>query len=147
VKKILIRSILGIVGVVVLAVLLVAGVAQARWDRTFDETPMPELRASTDSAVVARGRYLAYGAAFCAGCHTTVDKARAIDAGVELPLSGGHVWDIPPGVIRSPNLTPASADTPMRSSSARSATAFATTDAPCFPSWRSRTWPTTTSSL
>jgi mono/diheme cytochrome c family protein len=109
VKKILIRSIVGVLSVVVLAVLLLAGVAQARWDRTFDEPPMPELRASTDSAVIARGRYLAYGAAFCAGCHTTVDKAPAVDAGQELPLSGGHVWDIPPGLIRSPNLTPDSA--------------------------------------
>jgi mono/diheme cytochrome c family protein len=85
-------------------------VPQARWDRTFDDqTPMPMLRASTDSAVIAHGRYLAYGAAFCANCHTTVDKAPAIDAGAELPLSGGRVWDIPPGVVRSPNLTPDSA--------------------------------------
>ena len=106
-KKALIRTAIGALVVVLVAILGIAGVAQARWDRTFDdEAPMPTLAASTDSAVIARGRYLAYGPAYCAGCHTANGSASRIEAGEELPLSGGHVWDIPPGVLRSANITP-----------------------------------------
>ena len=106
-KKALKRTAIGALVVVLVAILGIAGVAQARWDRTFDDkAPMPTLVASTDSAVIARGRYLAYGPAYCAGCHTANGSASRIEAGEELPLSGGHVWDIPPGVLRSANITP-----------------------------------------
>jgi mono/diheme cytochrome c family protein len=99
-----------VLAVVLVAVLAVVGVAQARWDRTFgDAAPTPTLVPSTDSAVIARGRYLAYGPAYCAFCHTANGMGSRIDAGEELPLSGGHLWDIPPGVLRSANLTPDSA--------------------------------------
>lgn len=106
-KRILARTAIGVFAVVLVAVLAVVGVAQARWDRTFDTaTPTPTLVASTDSGVIAHGRYLAYGPAYCAACHTANAMASRVDAGEELPLSGGHVWDIPPGMIRSANLTP-----------------------------------------
>lgn len=95
----------GIVMVPVLGLALLGAVGQARWDRTFDVAE-PELRASTDPAVIARGRYLAYGPAHCAVCHTPKSQQAEVDAGAELPLVGGHAWDLPFGTVYSPNLTP-----------------------------------------
>ena len=94
-----------------IAGLLIVGIAvliitiQFRWKRTFD-APTPDLRATTDSTMIARGRYLAYSAAGCAYCHLPkVDWAR-LDAGEQPPLSGNHVFPLPFGQLHSPNLTP-----------------------------------------
>ncbi len=99
------KTVLGIVAVLLVMVLSLGAYAEVRWDRTFD-APYPELRASTDPEVIARGRYLAYGPAHCAYCHTKQEQMAAIDAGETPPLSGGYEWRLPFGVIRSPNLTP-----------------------------------------
>jgi len=91
----------------ILLVLVVCFVAAVllRWRRTFD-APLPDIHASTDSAVIAAGRYLAYGPAHCAYCHTTAETAPALDRGEQPPLSGGFIFQIPPGTFRTPNLTP-----------------------------------------
>lgn len=97
--------VVGIAAVLVLALLVTALV---RWDRTFD-APYPAIRATTDSAVIARGRYLAYGPAHCAACHVAPQDTGALRAGAEPPLAGGHAFVIPPGTFYVPNLTPDSA--------------------------------------
>lgn len=104
-KRRLVRFAGGLLGLVVLAVGAAAIGAQLRWKRTF-EVPAPALRASTDSGVIARGRYLAYGPAHCASCHTAPGQARRIEAGEEPPLTGGNEFRLPFAVIRTPNLTP-----------------------------------------
>ena len=95
------------VGLLVIIVGLVITVL-LRWDRTFD-VPLPDIRASTDSGVIAAGRYLAYGPAHCSYCHTTAETAPALDRGEQPPLSGGFVFELPVGTFRTPNLTPDSA--------------------------------------
>jgi mono/diheme cytochrome c family protein len=94
----------------VLAVVIVVGVTlvELRWKRTFD-VPLPDLRASTDTEVIARGRYLVYGPAHCAYCHNTAETGAALDRGEQPPLSGGMVFKLPVGTFRTPNLTPDSA--------------------------------------
>jgi mono/diheme cytochrome c family protein len=95
-------------GLVLLPVVGVSGlgaIGQARWDRTFD-VPEPELRASADAELIARGRYLAYGPAHCASCHTLQDAWPAIEAGEEPPMSGGNEFKLPFGTFRAPNITP-----------------------------------------
>jgi len=77
----------------------------AKGDKDFD-APMTDIAASKDSAVIARGKYLAYGPAHCASCHTPMDKLDDNDKGIEMPLSGGWELDIEPGIFRAPNLTP-----------------------------------------
>lgn len=89
---------------VVVAVTLGATV-QMRWDRTFD-APEPALRASLDPEIIERGRYLAFGPAHCAVCHTAPDAWPRIEAGEELPLTGGHGFELPFGTIYTANLTP-----------------------------------------
>jgi mono/diheme cytochrome c family protein len=68
--------------------------------------PYPEIHAVQDSAVIARGKYLAYGPAHCASCHVPMDKLNDVDKGIEVPMTGGWEFDIPPGVFRARNITP-----------------------------------------
>jgi mono/diheme cytochrome c family protein len=96
------------VSVVGAAILLAGGLgagAQIRHDRKFD-VPEPALRAVDDPEVIARGRYLAYGPAHCAYCHTPMEMWPELDAGGQPPLRGGGEFVLPLGVFRAPNLTP-----------------------------------------
>lgn len=104
VRKILLRVGLVLVGLVVALVAYV----QLRWRRTFD-VPLPTIAASRDSAIIGTGRYLAFGPAHCAYCHSPADAGPALDRGEQPPLIGGFTFDIPPGKIHTPNLTPDSA--------------------------------------
>jgi mono/diheme cytochrome c family protein len=99
------RIVLGIAGLVALVVIGIAAAAPFRYNRTFD-VPEPALHASTDPAVVAKGRYMAYGPAHCAYCHMTAEQARKLDAGEQPPLAGGNEFKLPVATIWTPNLTP-----------------------------------------
>lgn len=90
----------------ILAILVVT--ISVRWDRRF-EAPYPQLAASRDPAVLARGRYLAYGPAHCSDCHTAPADYASLETGSSPSLSGGAEFPIPLGTIRVPNLTPDSA--------------------------------------
>ncbi|HEX6178413.1 MAG TPA: cytochrome c, partial [Thermoanaerobaculia bacterium] len=81
------------------------GVVLVRSDRTFD-APYPDIEASSDPKVIARGRYLAYGPAHCVNCHTANGLAKDVANGATPPLTGGHEFKLPFGVVRSRNLTP-----------------------------------------
>ena len=104
IKKILL-TLVALIGVVI--VTLAASIS-LRWDRKF-EAPYPELKASSDPQVIARGRYLAFGPAHCSDCHTADADRDLLRAGGTPPLSGGLTFVIPPGTIRVPNITPDSA--------------------------------------
>jgi len=95
-------------GLFLFVVVVVVGLfvtVQFRWKRRFD-APFPSLKASTDPAVIERGKYLVEGPGHCTGCHVpTSDDARAF-AGETLDLKGGREFDIPPGKFYSANLTP-----------------------------------------
>jgi mono/diheme cytochrome c family protein len=105
----MIRKILKWTGITLVAlVAIVLATVAARWDRTFD-VPTPELKSSSDPTVIARGRYLAFGPAHCSDCHAGLESRAVLAQGGTPPLSGGMVFDIPPGVIRVPNITPDSA--------------------------------------
>jgi mono/diheme cytochrome c family protein len=100
-KKFLKRFVVGLVLTIVVLVIYIF----AAWDKTFD-APLPDIHASKDSAIIARGKYLAFGPAHCATCHVPMDKINAIDKGEDMPLSGGWELNIAPGSFRAPNLTP-----------------------------------------
>lgn len=91
---------------IVFFIVFVMVYVQVRGNRTFD-APYPEITASTDSLIIARGKYLAYGASHCAACHVPMDKVVAVENGLQIPLSGGWEEPIPGlGTFRAPNLTP-----------------------------------------
>ena len=72
-----------------------------RENRTFD-APYPEIRASRDPAVIARGRYLATGPAHCVSCHAEPGQP----ASAEPHLAGGMAFDLPVGTFYAANITP-----------------------------------------
>lgn len=86
-----------------LAIVFVASV-YARQNRTF-EAPYPEITASTDSAVIARGEYLVHGPAHCTGCHTDNANEPAYMRGEPVPMHGGYDFALPIGHIYSRNIT------------------------------------------
>lgn len=93
----------GIIILLIISGLLVT--VFSRQNRIFS-APFPSIKASTDSAVIARGKYLVYGPAHCADCHTNKQEAEKIKAGELLPLAGGNLFSLPIGTIYTPNLTP-----------------------------------------
>lgn len=100
IKKILL-GFLSLVAVVIIGFVIAV---YARYNRTF-EAPYPEIKASTDSAVIARGRYLAMGPAHCANCHSPMSDAMKVDRGEETSLSGGFNFELPIGKVYAPNIT------------------------------------------
>jgi len=99
------RIALGLVVVVALAFAGFSIYVASRQNLKFD-APYPEIAASSDSSVIERGRYIVRSVAPCAGCHGDPAQVEAELAGVEVPLSGGYVFDIPPGKFRALNITP-----------------------------------------
>ena len=100
------RKALIVVGIVLLVVVVGGAVfVSSRQNLKFDAA-YPEVVASTDSAIVARGRYIVRTAAPCAACHGDPAQRAAFMSGAEVPLTGGVVFDIPPGKFYTKNLTP-----------------------------------------
>lgn len=96
--------------VLVILVLAVAGVylyVQSSWDKTYD-WPGPALKTTTDSATIARGKYLVNGPAHCISCHVSgFDDLVKGDKGEEVPLQGGVKFTMGPlGSMYTRNLTP-----------------------------------------
>ena len=93
---------------IVLIVVILIGVfiayALLRSQETFD-APYPEITASTDSTLIARGKYLVYGPAHCAYCHAPASEFKRVEAGEVVPLSGGNIFALPVGNIYVPNIT------------------------------------------
>ncbi len=94
----------GGIGLVVLIALFVAAVF-ALQNRSFD-APYPNIAASTDSAVIARGKHLVYGPAHCNYCHIAPSDVPKVLKGEFVELKGGYEFKLPLGVIRSKNITP-----------------------------------------
>jgi len=93
--------------VIILIVGIIALIAyvQTSWEKEFT-ADYPAIKASTDSAIIARGESLAYGLAHCAVCHVPDEKLDNVLRGEKVPLSGGWEISIPPGTFRAPNITP-----------------------------------------
>ena len=77
----------------------------ARQNRTF-EAPRVDIHASTDPAVIERGRYLVMGPAHCADCHSSPEQRAVLEQGSEVPLIGGNAFHLPVGTFNVPNITP-----------------------------------------
>ena len=92
------------IGLAVFLVLGVSGLAIAvvlRENRTF-EAPYPEIEASKDPQVIARGKYLVLGPAHCVACHAEPGQPPS----EEPHLSGGVAFHLPVGTFYAPNITP-----------------------------------------
>jgi len=99
------RKILKWAGIVILA--LLAGfttVVYFMQAKKYD-APYPDIHASTDSGIIARGRYLVSGPAHCADCHAPASEYTLVEKGKVANLSGGREFKLPIGLMHTPNLT------------------------------------------
>ncbi|OLY91191.1 Cytochrome C oxidase, cbb3-type, subunit III [Cnuella takakiae] len=103
----MIKKIFKWTGITVLTlVVLVALVTTLMFHRTYN-APYPNIKASKDSAVIARGKHLVQGPAHCADCHSTAKSKGSLTAAAgDAPLSGGFKFEFPLGRFYTPNLTP-----------------------------------------
>ena len=102
----MLRKILVAAGWVLVVIIVGGGVfVSARQNLRFDATPYPDVVASNDSAVIARGHYIVRVVAPCAGCHGDPSQRAAYVSGADVPLVGGFDFDIPPGQFYTRNLT------------------------------------------
>jgi len=103
VKKIL----LGIVAVVLIIIAGFMVFVYSSYDKSYDgDFPLSDLKISSDSAKIERGRYLAQGPAHCIDCHSPIEKVLSHDGDDDLVMSGGFGLEIPPGTFYAPNITP-----------------------------------------
>ena len=82
------KIIYGILAIVIIAVLGFVIYVNITWNKNFSERyPVDvELKAPSDSASIARGKYLAYGPAHCAHCHVPFESLGDVEKGIEVPF-------------------------------------------------------------
>lgn len=92
-------------GLILLTIILAITLVTASRQHVKYEAPYPDIKASKDSAVIARGRHLVYSIAHCADCHSTANADSILETGNDVPLSGGYEFRFPLGSIYSRNIT------------------------------------------
>jgi len=102
----MIKKILKWTGILLLTLIVAITVVIASRQNLKYDAPYPDLKASTDSAVIAKGKHLVTGAAHCINCHSTANVDSLVDLGQPAPLSGGVKFELPVGIIYSKNITP-----------------------------------------
>lgn len=101
------KKILKWTGISILSLLIIFVILVFVMQNKNFSAPYPgNIHASKDSAVIERGRYLAFGPAHCSGCHSPKENHDKINAGEQLPLIGGLTFELPIGKLYSRNITP-----------------------------------------
>ena len=100
-KKILKWTFITILSIVVIFVIIVFSLQNKKFD-----APYPILHATNDSALIARGKYLAYGPAHCSACHIPASDQQKVINGEEIAFRGGLEFALPIGKLYSKNITP-----------------------------------------
>jgi mono/diheme cytochrome c family protein len=102
----MIKKILKWAGILMLLVITAVTVVTASRQNLKYDAPYPDIKASTDSTVISRGKELIYGPAHCIDCHSTVNNDSLIKFDLDIPLTGGVLFNLPVGKIYSKNITP-----------------------------------------
>src|SRR6059058_1090504 len=106
----MIKKILKWTGIVLLVLIAGISVTVAARQHLHYDAPYPNIKASTDPAIIARGKHLVLGPAHCVACHSTAkNQDSLILAGADVPLSGGFQFKFGLGTFYSRNITPDSA--------------------------------------
>jgi len=93
----------GILLLVVVVGLLAAGTVL--YNKTY-EAPYPNIHASTDSAVIARGKHLVFATGHCPECHYAPgDSLKVINGDEALLAGGGFPFEWPGGKFYSVNIS------------------------------------------
>lgn len=103
------KKILKWTGLILLAIVLgISAITAARQNLHYD-APYPQVKATKDSAAVARGKHLMLSVAHCTDCHSKLNADSMINLGQDPVLHGGVAFDLPVGTIYSANITSDSA--------------------------------------
>ena len=100
------KKILKWTGITLLVLITGLTVTVASRQNLHYEAPLPNIHASTDSAVIARGKHLVYSSAHCINCHYRGNADSIAALGQDVPLTGGTRFHLPVGDIYSKNITP-----------------------------------------
>src|SRR5580765_6520800 len=100
----MIKKILKWTGIILLALITCITIVTASRQHLIYDASYPDVHASKDTAVIARGKHFVYGLAHCINCHSTANADSLIAAGKEVPLSGSYAFDLPVGIIYSRNI-------------------------------------------
>jgi mono/diheme cytochrome c family protein len=100
------KKILKWVGLILLAIVIGVSIVTATRQNVKYDAPYPGIKATTDMAVIARGKHLIFDIAHCADCHSTANADSLLSLGINVPLSGGRKFDLPLGDIYTKNITP-----------------------------------------
>lgn len=99
-KKIAKWSSLTILVLVIVFSTVVAFLQNKKYD-----APYPDVKASSDTSVIAQGKYLFYGPAHCMDCHSNKNDYPQITETELIPPTGNFRFELPVGVITTPNIT------------------------------------------
>ena len=92
-------------GIILLSIVVaLTALTATRQDLRF-EAPYPNIKASTDSTVIAQGKHLVYSMAHCADCHSNQNTDSLAQLGIEPTLSGGRKFAFELGNFYSKNIT------------------------------------------
>jgi mono/diheme cytochrome c family protein len=100
------KKILKWTGITLLLILLiVSGYVMSKQNEKYD-APIPDVHASSDSTVIAEGKYLFFGPAHCMECHAKKSDYPPNTPVTAMIPSGGFEFKLPVGTMYSPNITP-----------------------------------------
>ncbi len=100
-----VKKILKWTGLILLAIILgITAITAARQNVHYD-APYPQVKASKDSAAIARGKHLMISVAHCTDCHSTLNADSMLNLGQDPALHGGVPFVLPVGTIYSANIT------------------------------------------
>lgn len=103
----MIRKILKWTGIVLSVLITGLSITVAARQHLHCDAPYPNIKASTDSVVIARGKHLVMGPAHCVACHSTAKNMDSLVlVGADVPLSGGIEFKFGLGTFYSRNITP-----------------------------------------
>ena len=101
------KKILKWTGLIILFIIIGLSATVAFRQHLKYDAPYPKITATTDTAVIARGRHLVLGPGHCVDCHSTTKNVDSVlKLGQEPVLSGGFKFDLPFGEFYTKNLTP-----------------------------------------
>src|SRR5436305_274036 len=102
----MVKKILKWTGIALLTLIVVVAIVTTSRQNLKYDALYPDMKASGDPAVIARGKELAYGPAHCVDCHSTANPDSLIKLGLDVPLTGGYKFVLPIGDVYSKNITP-----------------------------------------
>ena len=103
----MLRKILKWTGFVVLFIIVGATITVAMRQHLTYEAPYPNIKASADTAVIAKGKNIALVTKGCVHCHSPIDNIDSVmKRGEEPSLSGAKKFETPFGTFFTPNITP-----------------------------------------